>query len=279
MYSDKLVVAVKHNGRVLRENGDTVLIPFGSEYTLYFKNLNSVRALVRVSIDGEDATKGVSLIIEPNHSFELERFLDASNLDKGHRFKFIERTKKIEDGPRGVKAEDGLIRVEFEFERAPAKIEDVYVRQHRIYDYWPYWGGPIWVSRPITAGDDHQVFYTTSTQAAPAVHTPPAAKTESAFRSASKSDDLQAQNVAQAVNDVGITVPGSVSHQQFQLGAWFQTDGQKHVMVLRLLGQVGETKVEAPVTVKTKLKCPTCGTLNKHGTKFCRECGTGLTAL
>lgn len=251
MYSEKFVVAVKHNGRVLREQGDTVFLPFGCEYSLHFKNLNTVRALVRVSIDGQDATKDTSLIVPANGSIDLERFLDVSEMGKGHRFKFIERTKKVEDGPRGIGAEDGLIRVEFEFERLPAP---VVIPTYPTYPSHPTW--TVWTSTTYSATD------------------------ASTLRSTSLHPGVTCSDVGiTTCSDVGITVPGSVSDQRFVVGAWFPTDGQKHVLVLRLQGQVGETKVEKPVTVKTKQECPTCGTKNKFGTKFCRECGTGLTLL
>ena len=126
MYQDRLAVAIKVNGKVLREQGDTVFIPFGSEYSLLIKNMNSVRALVSIEVDGTDATERTRLIVPANDSIELERFIKSGNLEKGQRFKFIERTSKIEEGPRGIKAEDGLIRVEFEFEREPAKISTYY---------------------------------------------------------------------------------------------------------------------------------------------------------
>lgn len=288
MYQDKLVVAVKHNGRVLREQGNTVFLPFGCEYSLHFKNLNSVRALVRVSVDGQDATKGTSLIVPANGSVDLERFLEAGQMDKGHKFKFIERTSKIENSPRGIKAEDGLIRVEFEFERMPAKIEDTVVRRVIYRDYWrnttyqpPIY--PLWNSTTTTTTFDSghlgstcsDVSYSTAD-----ANLEREAKTSGMLRGAKVvSANAVAQSAAAPVNDVGITVPGSVSDQKFEVGAWFPTDGQVHVMVLKLLGQVGETKVEKPVTVKTKQECPTCGTKNKFGTKFCRECGTALSLL
>jgi hypothetical protein len=78
---------------------------------------------------------------------------------------------------------------------------------------------------------------------------------------------------------VGITVPGGVSDQKFSPGQWFPTDGQKHVMVLKLAGRVGEEPVAAAVTVKTRIECPTCGTKSKPGVKFCPECGTSLSIL
>lgn len=272
MFADKLVVAIKHNGRVLREQGDSVLVPFGSEYTVLIKNLNTVRAMVRVSIDGQDATKDVSLVVAPNSSMELERFLDAANMDRGHRFKFIERTKKIEDGPRGVGAEDGLIRAEFEFERQPAKVEYETIKRtyidNTIWDSSPR----IWPPQPPYR-NPYEVWCSTATTT-----------TEKTFRATADSAlggiaDLQNvsySSTAAASTDVGITVPGSISEQKFSTVSGFITDGQKHVMVLRLVGQVGEVKVEKPVTVKTKTECPTCGTKNKFGTKFCRECGRSL---
>ena len=106
MYQDRLAVAIKTNGKVLREGksagsdrDDTVFIPFGSEYSIYVKNMNSVRALVRIEIDGESVTDGMSLIVEANDDIEIERFVKNRNMDTGLRLKFIERTQKIEDGP------------------------------------------------------------------------------------------------------------------------------------------------------------------------------------
>lgn len=279
MYADKFVVAVKHNGRVLREQGDTVLIPFGSEYTLHFKNLNSVRVQVKVSIDGTDATQGTCLVIRPNETADLERFLRSGDGGQGHRFKFIERTTKIEDGPRGIRADDGLIRVEFEYERQPAKIEYETIKRTYVDEYWrtyrphyPYWNGPYYGSSTAVSSADCAFGSTTS-------EVKLSAKSASPLRGMTHdSAQVQAQN-ASYTSDVGITVPGSVSDQKFEVAAWFPTDGQKHVMVLRLKGQVGEQKVQRPVTVKTMQECPTCGTKNKHGTKFCRECGTGLSLI
>lgn len=58
MYHQKLVCCVKVGGKVLRESGDSVNIPFGSEYSILLKNLNSVRIQAKVFIDGQDATEG-----------------------------------------------------------------------------------------------------------------------------------------------------------------------------------------------------------------------------
>lgn len=335
MYQERLAIAVKTNGKVLREQGDTVFVPFGSEYTLYIKNMHSLRALVRIEIDGTDgtdgtdATEGTSLIVPANGSIEIERFIKAGNFDKGQRFKFIERTSKIENGPRGIKTEDGLIRVEFEFEREPIPMKNFYyvdptpiwttypkkeVHHHHHYDLYSQklgsssptvvsdqlargatyssgdaYNGDAQCSLTSTAFDGAVVMNasnsisgsTASVNSFTASAAPEAASSRtlrSMSRSAVKMKGFAVSAAAceEPENDKGITVGGSVSDQKFVTGSWFPTDGVKHVMIIRILGAVGEKKVSKPVTVKTKQECPTCGTKSKAGSRFCKECGTGL---
>ena len=49
MYNSKLAVAVKHDGKVLREEGENVMLPFGSEYSLFIKNLNIKKVMFLTS--------------------------------------------------------------------------------------------------------------------------------------------------------------------------------------------------------------------------------------
>ena len=95
MYQNKLAVAIKSSGKVLREFEDNVYLPFSTEYSIFIKNKNSVRASVKIEIDGVDVTQGVSLVVNPNDEIELERFIKNGNLNSGNRFKFIERTSAI----------------------------------------------------------------------------------------------------------------------------------------------------------------------------------------
>src|SRR5271157_5055117 len=144
---NKVVACVKVDGKVLREEGNTVTLPFGSEYSVLIKNLNATRIKVKVSIDGTEATESVWLVVDANSSMELERFIRNGNLSAGNRFKFIERTEAIEEH-RGIKADDGLIRIEYQVEKNPPVIEKVY--REIVDDYWqrPSWPRP----RPWTFG-------------------------------------------------------------------------------------------------------------------------------
>lgn len=264
MYSNKLAVAVKVNDKVLREYGDTVKLPFGAEYSLTFKNMNSVRALLTVEIDGRDATGGVQLIIPPGSSIDLERFIDQRNTAAGHKFKFIELTDKIEQH-RGIAVSDGLIKVQFEFEMQYTATPPA-VFYPNLYLSAPYIAGP--------ARDAGRSIYNTTYGTAANVFGSAGASSEapSTMSTNSASNTLP-------TSDMGITVEGSVSTQEFTRGVLFPTDGVKHTLVFRLSGQTGEALVQSPITVKTKVECPTCGTKNPSAAKFCQECGTGLVII
>jgi len=121
MYNSKLVASIKANGKVLREFKDTVYIPFGSEYSILLKNLNTVRALINIYIDGDNIVPG-GLVLNAGQEIDLQRAIRNGNMNEGNKFKFIERTGKIEDH-RGIKLEDGLIRVEYQFEKVYPKYQ------------------------------------------------------------------------------------------------------------------------------------------------------------
>lgn len=245
MYSEKLCAAIKSNGKVLREHKDTVLMPFGHEYSIYIKNLNSVRALVNITIDGEDAAPG-GLVLYGNQSVDFERFIKNGNLNEGNKFKFIERTANIEQH-RGIGVEDGLIRIAYKFEE---------VTKWTSYTHWQnntLLRGGIFGSA-YNAGGLHAKGMTPSVSA--------------------ELNSITTQGLA---GDAGITVPGSHSDQKFQTAGWFATESTEHVMVIKLLGETPEgRKIFEPVTVKHKPKCETCGKQNRAHAKFCVECGTAL---
>jgi len=255
MYSQKFCVAVKSNGKVLREFKDSVYIPFGSEYSIYLKNLNAVRAVAKISIDGTDVCS-TDFVVNPNSEIDIERFV-KDNLKKGNRFKFIERTSQIEKH-RGIETEDGLIRVAFKFEK---------IIPSPVWFGPPYiWNGP-WYTNAV--GRYNNTNDSTGTYSAPT----------GTLRGVSQNAHVS-QVTASVNNDVGITVPGSVSNQTFQTVSSFAMEDEEHIIIIRLLGEIETGKeVTQPVTVKAKATCVTCGKKNKATSSFCSECGTALSIL
>ncbi len=257
MFNQKLVASIKSKGKILREFKDTVYIPFASEYSILLKNLNTVRAVVNVYIDGENAVPG-GLVIDPGRTIDLERWIKNGNLSEGNKFKFIERTGAIEDGPRGIKLEDGLVRIEYQFE-IPRPIINI---------SQTLWNQPIYGSNVMrgVSGSASDVAW------------PQGSVTCSASLNSVSTDNFKVTaSGASFQNEVGITVPGSKSTQSFQTTTVGALESTVHNIVLKLVGDLGNNKpVEKVVTVKHKPKCVTCGKQNKAHAKFCVECGTAL---
>ena len=303
MHLQNFVIAIKANGRVLREQADLVTLPFGTEFSVYVKNLNSVRAQFTVSVDGKDATEGCRLILSPNSSVELERFIKGGNLSTGNKFRYIERTAAVE-AHRGVGAEDGLVRVECWKERFIPP--PVYTSVHHYYDVWhpnrpPYYPHPYKLGGNISYGygchtsvanntSNFRSFDSGGTGAGVETehggqHTNSVGNLQRSVRSSGIGGsslrsfmpmEQSAASASASVNDAGITVPGSLSTQSFTSMSSFPLEAASVVLVLKLRGEVAGRLVAAPVTVATKVKCRVCGLIGKSSAQFCSRCGAAL---
>ena len=258
MYANKLAIAIKANGKILREVGDVVSLPFGTEYSIVLKNLGSFgsdfgRAAVQINIDGSPIAEGSTIAIDPGETMELERFIRNGNMTSGNRFRFIERNAAVM-AHRGAKLEDGLIRVEWQFE----------FRQQPVYNptIAPGWnpnGGSLYHGSttlpPATLGGGGSGYVS------------------------SRGGNLHNAVAQAAVSDVGITVPGSMSNQQFHSVPTMALQAWKHHMVLRLVGIQDGQYVSKTVNTRDKLRCATCGHSSKSSARFCAQCGTALNLI
>ena len=261
MHKELLVASIKASGKVLRELHDVVLLPFGTEYSIFIKNLSAQRCEFKIHIDGNNiAEDNSSFIVNGNQSIEIERFL-GQDKNTGYKFKFIERTESIENH-RGIGAEDGLVQIEYEFERITPPITNAWTPQ---YDPWHgtkdmfFRDREIYCSAKLSTADDGVNSRRISATSA---------QTMDSFFSTHSS-----------VNDAGITTQGSFSNQKFQTVAGIVGTGIKHTMVLKLKGEIQSQPVIQPFTTKMKLECNMCGKLNKGLAKYCVECGTNLQML
>lgn len=270
MYNQKLVASLKAKGKILREFKDTVYCPFGAEYSILLKNLNTVRAVVNVYIDGEDMVPG-GLVLNAGQEVDLERSIKNGNLTEGNRFKFIERTSAIEQH-RGIKLEDGLIRIEYQFEMPVMStfIKTDWQNKEWVPGHWrdkPYNVNGMLRSVDYSAGENTRISATSATNAT--------LKSMNMSVSSSVHDGMATMDWC--ANETGITVPGSKSEQRFQTTTIGALDPVKHTIILKILGETESNQpIREPITTKYKPKCITCGKQNKATAKFCTECGTAL---
>ena len=253
MFKDKCIVVVKNSGKIMREHDDQIFLPFGSEYSLAFKNLESRTAVAKVEIDGRDVLNGSRLIIYPDIECSLERFLGV-DLNNGNRFKFIKKTKEISEF-RGDRIDDGLIRIEFWFEEKPVEWKFIEFKNNNIAGSTPYKtpGVPYRLTDNSFQRVGRGITGTTTTRS---------------FGST--------VNYSSIVDD-GITVKGSKSSQSFRYDSIRTLESDSHVVVLKLNGYSEKnTVIEKPITVKTRIQCETCGRKWKSNLKYCPNCGTYL---
>lgn len=264
MYNSKLVAAIKVNGKVLRELKETVQLPFGEEYSIFLKNLNSVRVSIKISIDGKDMLDGDTLILLPHQELDLKRSLNGNN-NVGNAFKFIERTEGIEK-VKGIGAEDGLIQIEYQFEKV--------INLGHI-THWPQVTTPQWPVNPLP----YQQTPWPGPYTAHYEYLPNVTRRIIPNVGANGTTLCSTESTATATsasNDVGITVPGSIIEQKFQQVSNFTLEQEKHVMILKLVGVIEGQTVKKALNVKDKIQCVTCEKMNKATNLFCGECGTSL---
>lgn len=294
MYNQGLAAAIRlsgKGGKILREFGSTVYMPFGSEYEIVLNNKQATRASVRVEIDGQDVLDGHAILIQPNSSFNLERFIRRGNLNEGNRFKFIERTSKVEAGRGGIKVDDGLIRIEYQFERPAPVITTTWTydthhhHHHHHHDYYDSWPGKFGTTGGLR-GVGPLMNSTLGGGATSAQFSATASANSVKMKSATRMTKGVEQEVKTSssivmpeVNEAGITAAGSRSNQNFQLTSAPILLPQVHVIVLELKGRDDEVEVVKPVTVKSKITCSVCKTRNKATAKFCSECSAALELL
>jgi hypothetical protein len=258
MYKEKFVVSLKSDGKFLRDEDGVVKLPFGSEYELYLKNLESREAVLTISIDEKDVLNGNQLVINSNSNLNLLGFMEDNSVK--NKFKFIELTKKIEDN-LGYSPEDSIIRVEVWFKKLkPIVQESIITTTYKYGDPW-HWAYPYYPNQ--------YPYYTTE----------PYRTTVTYSCSGNSSNTVSNMNIncLRSLNDVGITVKGNECKQDFNSIYVDNLEEQSHVFILRISGYRDENKkVENVLTKKDKTKCITCGKINKYSNKFCGECGTFL---
>jgi len=260
MYNKKLIACIKADGKILREQGDNVYLPFGTEYQIFLKNENDKKVEISISIDGEDVLNGSKLLLSPGKNMELKGFVRDINGSKDNRaFKFIEKTQEISEF-RGDKPEDGLVKITYQFEEESItnKLRDFWYSDDTIYtNHTNQNFGPGFIETPPIP-----TYGTTSVSS------------NEVFCSTKLSNTITTNSLGNI--DLGITVEGSATNQKFQEGNIGYLEKESYSIILKLVGINNNEKISEPITVKTKKQCPSCGRKYKSSFQYCPQDGTYL---
>ena len=254
VYSNNFIVVIKHKGKILRDTNGVVRLPFGSEYSILLKNKDSRTAVANIEIDGEDVMGGHQYIVPGNTTRELKGFLKG--LKATHKFRFIRKTKEIAEF-RGDRLDDGLVRVEFKFEK----------KEETPWVFYPTFDSGFKKSKSSVDNDSSSGYYFFS-------------DSSGNFGSDVSFTTTMCNHVATPNLDEGITVKGSKVNQNFQYGNVGALETFSNVIIITLRGSVKEKgkvkKVKRPVLTKTKVQCQVCGRKWKSSLKFCGNCSAAL---
>ena len=249
-YKDNFVAVVKCNGEVLREIEGYVTLPFGSEYSILMKNLDSRKAVVDISIDGKDILDSSRLIIYPNSNETLKGFMKGDTIK--NKFKFIQKTDKIKEH-RGDRIDDGMIRIEVKFEKVVNPPFTIY------YKDWLDSYTPTYPTYYSTSSPDSYSYFTAS------------------GNTGMFGDGVSCNFVSEIETDEGITVKGSEENQSFRNESVGTLESTSSIIIIQLRGTNSrEVKVTKPITIKGHIECETCGTISRSFSKYCFYCGTYL---
>lgn len=257
MYNNNFVAVIKYKGRILRERDGAVKLPFGSEYSILLKNKNSRKALVQIQVDDKYVLNGgQKLIVDAHDTVEIKGFM--RDMSVSNRFKFIKKTEQIRRH-RGDCIDDGLISVEYWFEKEPDP-DPIWYYNVSIPSYKE-------TGRRIkSSGDFVDVFYNDSSS--------------NEIRYGSSMNCSYSDNTKRSskVSDDGITVKGSKVQQDYVYGNINDVENSSSVITIQLKGRTKKARymVKKAVTTRTRLTCETCGKKSKSYATFCSRCGTHL---
>ncbi len=271
MFKNSFVVSIKSGEKYFRESGDRVEIPFEQEYSIFLKNLNSRKAVVKVSIDGKSVLDGQSLVIQPNSVLELEGFMDG-NFAK-NKFKFIKMTRQIENF-RGKNPEDGLLVVEYDFEKEKPLTREIVYIPYRYPEYsnpyyYPYWTYPQWTYTAGSTWNDNTFTIHGGGKGSSCGTTSSNLGENALYTTCNYSSFVPSKNE-------GITVEGHPTNQRFYSTFVKEMENCPTVISLKMIGIPKEESKEKIVFTKDKRICSTCGESNKYNNKFCGVCGSRL---
>ena len=257
-FQDNVIVGVKDaDGHLIpRSNNDTVRLPFDSEYSFFFKNLNWHNVAIELTIDGTNVIGDDGKITVPgNQSVDLERFCLDGDFENGKRFKFVKADSEGVQDPTSEDNGDIVIKI---------------YKEKNSYNYEPsmgIYGGPAMRTKGGSSGGlsgwgggqlygsslpmDSQVFMCRLTSDS----------IESSFDGGATMDFYEGPEDMDSLeedNDKGATIEGADSSQKLEESKKLDLEESYEELKFKLRGEV-------PLKTDEKILCRVAIVLDKSG--------------
>lgn len=131
VYANKFVMCVLVNGQIQKERADdTVVLPFGSEYTLRFRNKHDRRGVVKIFIDGEEVS-GNGYVVPAKGHIDIQRH---SHRDAAFKLVPLDSEEAIDAGKNGPNhdRQKGVIEARFYLEKKPETVTVVHHYHEKV---------------------------------------------------------------------------------------------------------------------------------------------------
>lgn len=287
IYSNHFVMCVLVNGKPLKERADGIVtIPLGAEYTIRFKNKNSRRAVVKFSIDGEEAS-GNGYIIDAHNDVEIKRFADRDQM-----FKFVdlnsgEAQLEGKNGPN-TDGSKGVIEAKFYLEKEapkptytplpiPYPVPQPYPVPYPAPYPWPRrsypYNGPVWNDNTYGSGGPFYMSHNSGTKGMSCggggtMSSCNVGGFEACAATGETWNDAVQTSFTSSLHE-GVTVGGQVTGQTFRTVAF---EAETDFVMLRLV--LRGTNEPVPVAEVTEAEyCSKCGKKRPKNANFCDKCG------
>jgi len=252
------VIAILHQGKVLREAQGTVFLPFHSEYTVRVKNPTGRRVGAIIDIDGSEI--GPMIIVPSFSHVDISRMILDMNLMSGPALKFVPVGNSEVQDP--ISSENGKVTVRFYNEIIPSP--PVLTTSHYMHNNM-FWG------QGQRSGTPDSVLKSASS-ALPDMHN------MSTYHCCDDSYGSRGINISASMGSAGATVAGDTKVQQFGTTSFNAENHYCAQLTITLRGHDVPVQVEKrPKFAKTDVFttfCTKCGKQISMFDNFCAYCGT-----
>lgn len=277
-YKNRFAAVIKVKGRhVAEESGGVFRVPFGSSYSIFMKNMDTRKALVYATIDGEDVLNGNALVIDANSTQELGGYM-RGQIEK-FDFKFMRKTADVSEH-RGDRIDDGIIRIEFAFEEGVHLRFDAPVHMHSESMHLKHWHYDV-VDRIDETLPEHTIQGMMTESSSSESCSNRSVKSFGNFVTTNHAGDSSldfSASYAPDTQEQGYSVPGASRNVPYRYAS-IGSVGPSEVLILRLVGATKSgAHIQQPTVTRTHKTCSTCHKSNTYQATYCMRCGANLEA-